>query len=64
MQAKTFDARNKMLNDKIEYDQRFFCSSYSGMQNLISDIRDAIKVNNELLQLKKKAKSICNEINN
>lgn len=60
--AKTFDARSKMINDKIEYDQRFFNKGYLGIQIIVSDIRKQIRINQEIMRLKKKVNHVCDEI--
>lgn len=60
--AKSFDAKTQFINNKIEYDQRFFNHGYSEQQKLISDIRKQIRLNKEILRLKNKAKSVCDHI--
>lgn len=60
--AKTFDGRTQIINNKIEYDQRFFNHGYSGFQVIISDIRKQIRINEELMRLKKKVNNFCSEL--
>ena len=37
--SKSFNAKTQFINNKLEYDQRFFNHGYTEQQQLISDIR-------------------------
>lgn len=60
---KTFNARNQLIDNKIQYDQRFFQDGYAEFQLLISDIRKQIRLNEEVLRLKRQLQNIYDDIN-
>lgn len=58
LNRKTFNARNNYIDNKIKFDQRFFQDGYAEFQLLISDIRKQIRLNEEVLRLKKQLSKI------
>lgn len=49
---RSFDQKNKFVDNKIEFDQRFFNDSYAEFQLMISDIRKQIRINEEIISMK------------
>lgn len=62
LSQKTFNARNHFIDNKIQYDQRFFQDGYAEFQLLISDIRKQIRLNEEVLRLKSQLQTIYDTI--
>jgi len=60
--AYTFDAKTRFINNKIEYDQRFFNHGYSEEQQFVSDIRKQLRVNKEIYKFRDKARNVCDNI--
>lgn len=50
---KTFTQKNSYIDKKIEYDQRFYNDGYAEFQLMISDIRKQIRLNDQVMQLRK-----------
>lgn len=62
---KTFTQKNEYIDKKIEYDQRFYNDGYAEFQLMISDIRKQIRLNDQVMQLRKQLHEaycqICSE---
>lgn len=61
---KTFTQKNEYIDKKIEYDQRFYNDGYAQFQLMISDIRKQIRLNDQVMQLRRQLRDaytfICN----
>lgn len=47
-----FNTKNKVLDKKIEFDQKFFDRGYAEFQLMISNTRKQIKLNEDILKLR------------
>lgn len=61
-EKKVFNEKNDFIDNKIEYDQRFFNDGHAEFQMMISDIRKQIKINEEVLALKKSLVTVLKEL--
>ena len=59
---KMFNERNDYIDKKIEYDQRFYNDGYAEFQLMISDIRKQIRLNDEIMKLRKQLNHVYDKI--
>jgi hypothetical protein len=55
---REYHKKIKFIDNKIEFDQRFFEGNYVQFSQMISDIRKQIRINEEILTLQKTLKQI------
>ena len=59
---KTYYHQSRFIDQKIEFDQRFYNDGYQEFQLMISDIRKQTRLNKEVFALKSQLKGICDQI--
>ena len=57
-----FNEKNELIDRKIEYDQRFFNDGYAEFQLMICDIRKQVRLNEEILKLRKELKHVYDDM--
>ena len=54
VKRNTFHKRMVYVDKKILYDQRFFSNNYDLMQLMVSDIRKQCRLNEEIIEMRKR----------